>query len=255
MLAGRIALVTGASRGIGAAVVRALASAGASVIATDISNPSELAAEINGLSIALDVTKERDWTDAMAVARREAGGLDILVNNAGVFFLKPLVETSLEEWRQLHAVNLDGIFLGCKHAIPLLAERAPLWRGGSAIVNMSSAAGLVGGANFVPYSASKGAVRLFTKSLAIELAPRNVRVNSIHPGFVDTPMGDDVISAVSHRAGIGRNDARSGLVAAHPLGRAADAADIAEGVVFLASDKAGFITGTELTIDGGMTAQ
>jgi NAD(P)-dependent dehydrogenase (short-subunit alcohol dehydrogenase family) len=255
MLTRRIALVTGASRGIGAAIVRALASAGASVIATDIAKPVELAADVNGLSTQLDVTKERDWIDAMAFARREAGGLDILVNNAGVFFLKPLAETSLDEWRHLHAVNLDGMFLGCKHAIPLLSERAALWSGGTSIINMSSAAGLVGGANFVAYSSSKGAVRLLTKSLAIELAPQKVRVNSIHPGFVDTPMGEQVISAITDMAGIGRNDARSGLIAAHPLGRSAVSADIAEGVVFLASDKAGFITGTELAIDGGMTAQ
>ena len=129
-LEGRVALVTGGSRGIGAATARALAEAGARVIITDVSDSSALAAELGGLSRRQDVTSEDEWRHLVDFVRAEAGGLDILVNNAGVFLQKSLFDTTLEEWRRLHAVNVEGVFLGCKHAAPLLAERAPRWPGG-----------------------------------------------------------------------------------------------------------------------------
>src|SRR5215469_7240584 len=131
-LEGRVALVTGASRGIGAATARALAGAGAKVIVTDLADTGALASELGGLSRRQDVTSEADWAETIAFARSEAGGLDILVNNAGVFTMGPTTETSLEEWRRVQSVNVEGVFLGCKHAIPALAERASQWAGGSA---------------------------------------------------------------------------------------------------------------------------
>jgi NAD(P)-dependent dehydrogenase (short-subunit alcohol dehydrogenase family) len=254
-LQGRVALVTGASRGIGAATARALAAAGARVIVTDLADASGVAAEIGGLARRQDVTSEAEWIETMAFAKAEAGGLDILVNNAGIFFLKPLTETTLEDWRRLHAVNVEGVFLGCKHAIPLLAERAGKWTGGGAIVNLSSVAGLVGGANYVSYNASKGAVRLLTKGLALELAPRKIRVNSVHPGLIETAMGQQPVTEFSQAAGVGDNEARMQLASLHPLGHTGQPGNIADGVVFLASDKAAFMTGAELVIDGGLTAQ
>jgi NAD(P)-dependent dehydrogenase (short-subunit alcohol dehydrogenase family) len=254
-LQGRIALVTGASRGIGEATARALAAAGARVIVTDVADTGALAAELGGLARRQDVTSEADWVETVAFARAEAGGLDILVNNAGLFLMKPVSETTLDEWRRLFSVNVEGVFLGCKHAAPLLAERAPVWTGGASIINLSSVAGLVGSARGSCYHASKGAVRLLTKSLAMEFAPMNVRVNSVHPGLIDTPMGDEVLSGISSARGLGDNEVRAMAARFHPLGRVGATVNIADAIVFLASDKAAFMTGSELVVDGGFTAQ
>jgi len=253
-LTGRIALVTGASRGIGEATARALAAEGAKVICSDLEAPRDLADQIGGIALRQDVTREDDWAEAMSVARDQAGGLDILVNNAGLFLMKPVTETTLEDWRRLHGVNVEGVFLGCKAAIPLLAERSAKWTGGASIINLSSIAGLVGSAGAVCYNASKGAVRLMTKGLAMELAPHKIRVNSVHPGVIDTAMGDEVIAGFSAAASIGDNEARSLLAQRHPLGHMGDVANIADAVVFLASDKAAFMTGSEMVVDGGFTA-
>jgi len=253
-LAGRIALVTGASRGIGAATARALAAAGAKVAVTDLSDPADLAEEIGGISRALDVTSEQDWADTADWLKEEAGGLDILVNNAGLFLMKPIVETSLEEWQRLHAVNVEGVFLGTRAAIPLLAARATQWKGGASIVNLSSVAGLVGSANVGCYNASKGAVRLFTKGAALELAPLHIRVNSVHPGVIETAMGNEVVQGVSTASGMGANEARDQVTALHPLGTMGETSDIANAIVYLASDKAAFMTGSEMVVDGGITA-
>ena len=250
----RVALVTGASRGIGATTARALAAAGAKVIVTDLNEPSELAVEIVGLSRAQDVTSEADWADTMAFIRKEAGGLDILVNNAGLFLMKPLLDITLEEWRKLHAVNVEGVFLGTKAAIPLLAERASKWKGGTAIINLSSVAGLVGAAGASCYNASKGAVRLFTKGVALEVASAGIRVNSVHPGIIETKMGDEVVSGFSALGGVGENEARAQAAQIHPLGHMGQPQNIADAIVFLASDRAAFMTGSELVVDGGLTA-
>jgi NAD(P)-dependent dehydrogenase (short-subunit alcohol dehydrogenase family) len=254
-LRGRVALVTGASNGIGAATARALAAAGARVIASDIADTGGIAGEIGGLAQRLDVTSETDWIEVMEFARAEAGGLDILVNNAGVFDLKPLVDTSLDDWRRLHSVNVEGVFLGCKHAIPLLTERAGQWDGGAAIINLSSIGGIIGSANSVNYCATKGAVRILSKALALELASSKIRVNSVHPGFTDTPLGEKAVVIFSQSLGVSEDEGWRRLAAQHPLGRNARPSDIANGIVFLASDRAAFVTGTELVIDGGMTAQ
>lgn len=253
-LTGRVALVTGAGRGIGEATARALAAAGARVICSDLTAPEDLAAELGGLALAQDVTDEGGWDAAMAFARREAGGLDILVNNAGLFLMKPLTETTLEDWRRVHSVNVEGVFLGCRAAIPLLAERAGKWDGGAAIVNLSSMAGLVGSAGAVCYNASKGAVRLLTKGLAMELASVGVRVNSVHPGVIETAMGDEVVAAFSGATGMGDNEARTQLAARHPLGHMGQPRNVADAVVFLASSRSAFMTGSEVVVDGGFTA-
>jgi NAD(P)-dependent dehydrogenase (short-subunit alcohol dehydrogenase family) len=254
-LDGRVALVTGASRGIGAATARALAAAGALVIVTDVADTAALAAELGGLARRQDVTSETEWAETMAFARAEAGGLDILVNNAGVFLMKPLSETTLEDWRRVQTVNVEGVFLGCKHAAPLLAERASRWGGGGAIVNLSSVAGLAGGALASAYCASKGAVRLMTKAVALELAPAKIRVNSVHPGVIDTHMGQEVVTAFSSALGIGDNEARSRVDGLHALGHMGADANIGDAICFLASDRAAFVTGSELVVDGGFTAQ
>lgn len=254
-LGGCVALVTGAARGIGAATARALAVAGARVIVTDIADASGTAAEIDGLARQHDVTSEADWIDVMAFVREEAGGLDILVNNAGIFAFRPFLDTSLEEWRRMQRVNVESVFLGCKHAIPLMTERARQRPGGGSIINMSSIAGIVGGANTVSYGTSKGAVRLLTKSLAIEVAPLQIRVNSVHPGFIETAMGDQAIVAFSQGLGMETDHMRREFENQHPLGRNGQPENIADGIVFLASDRSSFITGIELVIDGGMVAK
>lgn len=254
-LDGRIALVTGASRGLGEATARGLAAAGARVVVTDLTAPDELAAQIGGIAAAQDVTREDDWVATMAMVRDKAGGLDILVNNAGVFLLKPLAEQTLDEWRFVQSVNVEGVFLGHKHAIPLLAERAHLWRGGTAIVNLSSMAGIVGAIGCSAYNASKGAVRLLTKSAALELAALKIRVNSVHPGVIDTAMGTQVVHDFAAAGAVGDNEARNILAERHPLGNFGEPVNVADAVVFLASDRAAYMTGSELVVDGGFTAQ
>jgi NAD(P)-dependent dehydrogenase (short-subunit alcohol dehydrogenase family) len=254
-LDGRVALVTGAGKGLGAATARALAAAGAKLVVTDLAAPERLAEELGGIAHAQDVTSEDRWLETMAFVREQAGGLDILVNNAGLFLGKPLAETSLEEWRRIHAVNVEGVFLGCKHATPLLAERAPRWRGGAAIVNLSSVAGIVGSALAVCYNASKGAVRLLSKGLAMELAPARIRVNSVHPGIIETDMATQLVAEFSGAMGVGGNDARNRFVEMHPLGHFGAPSNVADAIVFLVSDKAAFMTGAEVVVDGGFTAR
>jgi NAD(P)-dependent dehydrogenase (short-subunit alcohol dehydrogenase family) len=253
-LDGRIALVTGASRGLGAATARALAAAGAKVAVTDLTAPEDLAAEIGGKAHALDVTSEQGWAATMDWVKAELGGLDILVNNAGLWLFKSITQTTLEDWRRLHAVNVEGVFLGTRAAIALLAERAHLWRGGAAIINLSSVAGLQGAAGASCYNSTKGAVRLFTKGCAIELAPARIRVNSVHPGVIDTDMARELIDDFAAARSVGDNESKAMVDALHPLGHIGEPCNVADAIVFLASDRAAFTTGSELVVDGGMTA-
>ena len=263
-LQGRVALVTGGARGIGAASAQALAEAGAAVLITDVLDDE---GERTAAAIASkggragyhhhDVRDEGAWKAAVAEAERRFGGLDILLNSAGIFALKPMSETSIEEFRQMQAINVEGVFLGMKTAIPAIAKRAQQWPGGGSIINLSSVAGLTGAAFAVPYNASKGAVRLMTKGAALECAQlgHKIRVNSIHPGIIDTMMGQKVMDDAAATGAGSANEVRSNMIALHPLGRLGVAADIANAVVFLASDDAAFMTGSEVVVDGGMTAR
>ncbi|MBN8484383.1 MAG: SDR family oxidoreductase [Sphingomonadales bacterium] len=253
-LDGRIALVTGAAKGLGAATARALAAAGAKVAVTDLAAPEELAAEIGGIARALDVTSEAGWAETMDWVRAELGGLDILVNNAGLWLFKPILETTLDDWRRLHAVNCEGVFLGTRAAIPLLATRAHLWRGGTSIINLSSVAGIEGAAGGTCYNSTKGAVRLFTKGCAKELAAARVRVNSVHPAVIDTDMGRKLVDDFAHAQGLGDNEMLANVSAMHPLGHLGEPQNVADAVVFLAGDRAAFCTGSELVVDGGLSA-
>ena len=262
-LDGKVALISGAARGIGAATARLMVEAGAKVAIGDILDERgrETVQAIAGAGdtafyLHLDVTREDEWTAAATVAR--FGGLDILVNNAGLFLGTGIEETSLDEWHRLCAVNLTGVFLGTKHALPALRERARQSPHGSAIVNLASVAGLVGSQNDPLYSLTKGGVTLFTKSTALEFARKGyrIRVNSIHPGVIQTDMGDQTF--VSRARNLGTNDveaARQLALSGHPIGRLGVPDDIAKGIVFLASDDAAFMTGAGLVVDGGLTAQ
>lgn len=250
---GKVALVTGAASGLGAEAARRLAREGAAVILTDLAEePGEALAEaITGAGgqaafFRHDVTSEADWARVVQGGLEQFGRLDVLVNNAGISAGGlPLMDQSLEDWRRVLAVNLDGVFLGMRHAGPALAES-----GGGSVINISSILGKVGLANATSYCASKGGVMLLTKAAALEWAPLKIRVNSIHPGFIDTPMVSDAL----HRAENG-NEAREMIISRHALGRLGVAREIADGVVFLASDESSFMTGSELVIDGGYTAQ
>ena len=255
-LEGRVALVTGAARGIGAATARALAQAGAKVVVSDLADGAETAASLGGVYVKHDVTSEEQWIAAVACARETFGGLDILVNNAGVFWVKPLAMETLEDFRRMQQINVEGVFLGLKHAIPAIAERAARWDGGGAVVNLSSVAGIVGGPNIIAYNASKGAVRLMTKSAALECAQAGmkVRVNSVHPGIIDTPMMAEAADAIAKATGQGANSMRASFAERHPMGRMGRDIDVANAIKFLACDAAAFITGSELVVDGGMTA-
>ena len=191
-----------------------------------------------------DVASEADWQGVVAATVKAFGRIDVLVNNAGVGGGAPLMEMSLADWRALLSINLDGVFLGMRHVAPVMAAS------GGSIINLSSILGKVGQAGAGAYSASKGGVLMLTKSAALEWAPLNIRVNSIHPGYIDTPM----VAGALHTAENG-NELRDLIISRHPLGRLGLAREIAEGVVFLASDESSFMTGSELVIDGGYTAQ
>ena len=247
-LEGKVAMITGAARGQGAAEARLFAQEGAKVIVADVSDPEGIAvaaeiAEAGGdaIYVHLDVTDESQWDAAVQSAVTSFGKLDILVNNAGIWRRGHVMETSSEQWDNIMDVNAKGVFLGTKSAIPEMRKA-----GGGSIVNISSTAGLVGSKTSSAYSASKGAVRIFSKSTAIQYASEGIRANSIHPGPIDTDMGDQVWpDPTSREASISRT----------ALSRIGTAQDIAYGALYLASDESSFVTGSELVIDGGVTAQ
>jgi NAD(P)-dependent dehydrogenase (short-subunit alcohol dehydrogenase family) len=255
-LKGRVALVTGGARGLGAAAAKALAAEGAKVVVSDVRDGEETAAAVDGAYVKHDVTSEEEWASAITFAKERFGGLDILVNNAGIFWMKPIALETLESFRKMQQVNVEGVFLGMKYAIPAIAERAAQWDGGGSIVNLSSISGLVGGPMTLAYNASKGAVRLMTKAAALECARAGmkVRVNSVHPGIIDTPMMDEAAAAIGQSTGEGGNALKERFASFHPMGRLGRDTDVANAVVFLASDRAAFMTGSELVVDGGMTA-
>ncbi len=261
---GRTALVSGASRGIGAATAKRLASEGARIVIGDLRDDlgRRTATEITATGaqavfLKMDVTKEADWAAACELAKRQFGGLDILVNNAGIVLPRTMEETTLDEWRLQQSINVEGVFLGTRTCTALLKEAGKRWAGGAAIVNLSSIAGIIGSPRMPAYSATKGAVRLFTKATALEYGQKRypIRVNSVHPGVIDTDMGQEVVHMVMERFAKNEADARAQLAASHPIGRMGKPEEIAAGIAFLCSDDASFITGSELVIDGGYTAQ
>ncbi|HIN36279.1 MAG TPA: glucose 1-dehydrogenase [Dehalococcoidia bacterium] len=247
-LQGKVALITGAARGQGAEEARMFAKEGAKVVLADVTDQegTAVAAEIaemggDALYVHLDVTNEDEWDAAVQSAVASFGKLDILVNNAGIWRRGHVLETSSDQWDDIMDVNAKGVFLGTKAAIPEMRKA-----GGGSIVNISSTAGLVGSKTSAAYSASKGAVRIFTKSTAVQYAAEGIRANSIHPGPIDTDMGDQVWpDAASKAASVTRT----------ALNRMGTPEDIAYGALYLASDESSFVTGSELVIDGGVTAQ
>jgi len=235
----RIVLVTGALGTIGAAICSAIEREQGRALRTDLAGHA-------GIDLVLDVTDEAAWIAAAHEIERRHGRLDGLVNNAGVVFIGTVEATSLAQWRRVMDINVDGVFLGCRHMLPLL-RRAPA----PAIVNMSSVSGLVGGYNLAAYNASKGAVRMLTKSVALHgarMTPK-VRCNSVHPAFVAGAMVDDMLAQASDP-----ERALTSMQRQIPLGRLAAAEEVAEAVVWLLSDQSTFTTGSELVIDGGITA-
>jgi NAD(P)-dependent dehydrogenase (short-subunit alcohol dehydrogenase family) len=260
---GKVALVTGGASGIGRACAERLAKEGATVVVTDLQD--EMGAEtVEAIKAAggkavyhhHDVTSEAAWIDVIAKVAADQGRLDILVNNAGIGLGGPVTEMSLEDFRRQGAVNVEGVFLGVKHSLPLIRKGG---RGG-AIINMSSVAGLKGAANMSGYCATKGAVRLLTKSVAMECANEKdgVRVNSVHPGIIETPIWDSIAGTggPGSNAGASRSETLDAMSAmAVPLGVKGWPDDIANGVVWLASEEARYVTGAELVIDGGLTVR
>jgi NAD(P)-dependent dehydrogenase (short-subunit alcohol dehydrogenase family) len=256
-VAGKVAIVSGGASGIGRSCALRLAGEGASVVVTDIQDDmgGEVVAAIDAAGgtatyMAHDVTDEDAWRDVVGKTVANMGGLDILVNNAGIGIGGSILEMTLTDWRRQQAINLEGVFLGVKHAIPAMRDS-----GGGSIINMSSVAGLKGAANLSAYNATKGGVRLFTKGVALECAQNrwDVRVNSVHPGIIDTPIWTK-LNPEFQEDGSHIIDADALAAMAVPSGVLGSPDDIANGVLFLASDESSYITGTELVIDGGLSA-
>lgn len=254
-LAGKIALVTGAGSGLGRAMAARFAAEGARVVLTDINGAAAATAAAalgaRAAAIAHDVTDPAQWEAALAEAERVFGGLHILVNNAGIGINGTVEETTLEDWRRVHAVDLDSVFLGCKLALPVINRTVQADGGRGSILNISSISGVVAGANLAAYNSAKAAVRHLTKSVALHCARAGypITCNSVHPAFIDTPILD----------GIGRGLEREVLLQKLgrqiPLGRVGEPDDVAHAAVYLCSDEARFVTGAELYIDGGLSAQ
>jgi 3(or 17)beta-hydroxysteroid dehydrogenase len=247
-LAGKIALVTGAASGIGLATAKRFASHGATVVLADVNcaaAEAEAAVSPSMHAVQLDVTDDANWTAVVDGIVRRFGRIDAVVNNAGVGSMHDIETCSNDEWHRTMAVNVDGVFFGCRHAV-----RAMKAHGGS-IVNISSVSGIVGGRNLVAYNASKGAVRLLSKSVALHCAHKRygIRCNSVHPTFVETPMVEAMLQST-------RDPERTRTVLADsiPLGRLGKPEEVADMLVYLVSDESQFVTGAEFVIDGGLTA-
>ncbi len=247
-LKGKTALVTGGSRGIGAACSVLFATQGAKVAICDVleKEAQKVIATIDQLGgdafyIELDVSNENHWKDAIDTIINRYSTIDVLVNNAGIAALGNVEETTTQSWNEIMAVNATGVFLGTRSVIPVMRDS-----GKGSIINISSTAGLVGSTLYTAYHASKGAVRLLTKATAIQYAKENIRVNSVHPGPVISEMSNHLL---------GPKGNRTKRLSQVPLGRFGNPEEIAQGVLYLASDESSFVTGSELIIDGGFTAQ
>ena len=250
-VSGKVAIVTGAASGLGKAIAILLAREGAKVVATDL-NENEGKAVVEeirkegreGFFARQDVASESEWKEIVKMTTERFGKLDVLVNCAGVFLGASIEETTLEKWRWVLSINLDGVFLGTKYAAEAMRKT-----GGGSIVNMSSAGGLVGTPNASAYSASKGGVRLLTKAAAIEYSKANlgynIRVNSVHPGVMVTPMTDPMVADP---------EGKKAILEWIPMGQLGTAEDVAYAVLYLASDESKYVTGSETVVDGGWTA-
>jgi len=253
---GKKALITGAAQGLGAADAWMLAREGAKVLLTDIQGDAVAAqaeainAELGAgtaFAMAHDVTNPEHWDAAIALAAAEMGGLSVLVNNAGVGVRGDIETCTLEDWHRGFAINVDSVFLGCQKALPLMKDNQP-----GSIINISSIAGLIASHTMPGYNASKAAVWMLTKSVALHCAKRgwDIRCNSVHPTFVDTP----ILDGISANAGVAKDVVMGKLARQIPLGRVGEPNDIANGVLYLASDESRFMTGSELKLDGGISA-
>lgn len=261
---GKVALVTGAAKGIGAACAATLAGHGASVVVADIDAQAGRAVADaiikeggDAVFMALDVTDQAQWQTTVSAVVDHHGGLDVLVNNAGIAIVHTLLETSLEEWRRVHAVNLDSVFMGTRCAVEVMRPGGRSGRGGS-IINLSSVGGLIGAEGLSSYCSSKGGVRLFSKSVAVECgrAGYGIRVNSVHPGNTDTPMFRQELEDMHRKGAVASTEeALKFYMDMQVLPEIGQPRDIAAMVLFLASDAARFITGAEFVVDGGLTAQ
>ena len=247
-LAGKVSLISGGAQGQGAAEARMFAREGSKVVIADILDEegAKVEAEINETGgdatfVHLDVTSESDWQRAADTAVSKYGKLDVLVNNAGIWQKGLVADTTEEQWDLMLNVNAKGVFLGTKVAIAAMRKA-----GGGSVINISSTSGLVGSQGAAAYAASKGAVRLLTKTTAVQYGKEGIRANSIHPGPIDTAMGEQIWTTP---------EAREAAIGVTVLGRVGVPDDIAHGAVYLASDESTFVTGSELVIDGGQTAQ
>ena len=259
---GKVALVTGGASGIGRGCAERLAQEGAVVVVTDLQDDkgAQTVAAIEAMGgkasyLHHDVTSEQAWIDVIAAIKAQHGRLDVLVNNAGIGIGGSVLTMTLADFQKQTAVNLDGVFLGVKHSIPLMRET-----GGGSIINMSSVAGLKGSAILAGYCATKGGVRLFTKAVAMECANAKdgVRVNSVHPGIIETPIWDTIVGTgePGDNARPPRGQVLDAMTSqAVPLGVKGLPEDIANGVLWLASDESRYVTGAELVIDGGLTVR
>ncbi|HTR86474.1 MAG TPA: SDR family oxidoreductase [Reyranella sp.] len=246
-LSGQVAVVTGGASGIGAATATLLAEAGATVVVADIQDAKDMA----GRFVQHDVTSEEAWKALLADVLKRHGRLDILVNNAGISGGPGSISnTTVELWQKIQAINSEGVFLGCKYAIEGMKKTGPQKpEAKGSIVNVSSIAAIIGSAGPLAYTASKGAVRLLTKSVALHCAEKGygIRCNSVHPGGVDTAIFNPLFQA------IGREQGKAMLDSAHPIGHVADPRELGELLLWLASDRSSFVTGSEFVADGGIT--
>lgn len=249
-LENKVAVITGGGTGIGKETALLFAKEGAKIVITDINEQSgnETVSDIQAIGgealfVRHDVSNEDDWKKVADEAIHTFNKVDILFNNAGIYIIKPLAEIELSDWNRLMSINVTGVFLGMKHIMPLMAKQNK-----GSVINASSIAGLTGAAGHILYGASKGAVRIMTKDAAMEYAPYGVRVNSIHPGYIDTGMADYASATTgSSKDELGKN--------LFPLGRLGSVKEVAQTVLFLASDESSFSTGAEFVIDGGATAK